>query len=153
MEKLPPDFKDFLKLLSQHRVRFLVVGGYAVAYHGYARYTGDMDVWVEVEPGNAARLVEALKAFGFAVPELNEEMFLKSGRIIRMGVEPTRIEILTQLSGVTFDACYPHRILHQVDEVEVPFVSLSDLRANKAAAGRSKDRLDLENLPQDDRRE
>ena len=82
MKNLPPDFKEILRLLSQHRVRFLVVGGYAVAYHGYARYTRDMDVWVEVDPGNAARLVEALKAFGFDVPELNEEMFLKTGRII-----------------------------------------------------------------------
>ena len=148
MEKLPRDFKEFLKLLSQHEVRFMVVGGYAVTYHGYARYTGDIDVWVEVEPANADRIVEALKGFGFDVPDLKSDLFLTAGQIIRMGVEPTRIEILTQISGVAFEACYPRRLVHSIDEVEIPFLSLSDLRANKRAAGRNKDRLDLENLPE-----
>jgi hypothetical protein len=148
MEKLPQDFKDFLKLLSQHQVRFLVVGGYAVAYHGYTRYTGDIDVWVEVAAENAERIVQALRAFGFDLPTLKSEMFLKSGRIIRMGVEPARIELLTGISGVEFDACYPKRVLHRIDDVEVPFVSLADLRRNKKAAGRDKDLLDLQNLPE-----
>jgi hypothetical protein len=148
MEKLPQDFKDFLRLLSRHDVRFMVVGGYAVAYHGYARYTGDIDIWIEVESANADRLVDALKAFGFGLPELNRQLFLTPGRIIRMGVEPARIEILTGISGVTFESCYPRRVIDRIDDVEVPFVSLLDLRENKRAAGRGKDRLDLENLPE-----
>lgn len=148
MEKLPQDFKEFLKLLSKHRVRFLVVGGYAVSFHGYSRYTGDIDVWVEVAPDNADRIVLALRDFGFDLPALKREMFLQPGRIVRMGVEPSRIELLTGVSGVEFAACYPKRVLHRIDDIEVPFVSLADLRLNKRAAGRDRDLLDLRNLPE-----
>jgi len=123
------------------------VGGYAVAFHGYARATADMDIWVRSERGNAERLVAALREFGFDLPELKPELFLQQGRIIRMGNPPIRIKLLTSASGVQFDDCYAARVLAGMDGVPVSIISLDDLKANKRAAGRHKDMDDLENLP------
>ncbi len=99
---LPPDFKEFLKLLSAHQIKYLLIGGYAVGYHGYPRATADMDIWIAMSSENAGKVVTALKQFGFNVPDLAVEMFLKPNQIIRMGVPPVRIEILTTISGVSF---------------------------------------------------
>jgi hypothetical protein len=144
---LPPDFKGFLKLLNEYKVEYLVIGGYAVAYHGYPRATADIDIWIAVHPQNAARVVSALKAFGFNFPELSAELFLKVGQIIRLGVPPVRIEIATGISGVNFAECYAARVVDVLDDVEVNLISLAHLKANKKAAGRYKDLDDLENLP------
>jgi len=144
---LPPDFKEFLQLLSVHQVEYLLIGGYAVAYHGYPRATADMDIWIAIHPHNADRVVAALKAFGFDLPELSAALFLKEGQIIRMGVPPLRIEIATTISGVQFEECYAARVIDILDEVEVHLISLAHLKANKKAAGRYKDLNDLENLP------
>ena len=144
---LPPDFKEFLQLLSAHHVEYLLIGGYAVAYHGYPRATADMDVWIALHPQNAEKVVAALKAFGFDLPELSPALFLKEGQIIRMGVPPLRIEIATSISGVRFDECYSARVIDILDEVEVNVISLPHLKVNKKAAGRHKDLDDLENLP------
>src|SRR6185436_18351771 len=108
--KLPQDFKEFLRLLRSHGIRYLLVGGYAVGYHGYPRPTGDLDVWVALEPGNADRIVTALREFGFSTPELNPGLFLKHGSLVRMGNDPVRIEIMTSISGVSFDECFAERI-------------------------------------------
>src|SRR5215217_289823 len=97
---LPDDFRDFLKLCNQKRVKYLRIGGYAVGYYGYPRATGDMDVWIERSTENAARTVEVLKVFGFDVPELTGDLFLQKGKIVRMGVPPIRLEILNDISGV-----------------------------------------------------
>src|SRR5512138_1657786 len=94
--RLPADFRDFLKLLNSHRVEYLLVGGYAVCYHGYYRNTADIDFWIAVHPANAARMVSLIREFGFNVPELSGALFLEKGRIIRMGVAPVRIEVLTE---------------------------------------------------------
>lgn len=94
---LPPDFKDFLKLLNAHQVEYLLIGGYAVGYHGYPRATADMDVWIAIHPQNAEKLVAALKEFGFDVPELSVELFLTEDRIVRMGVPPLKTEIVTTI--------------------------------------------------------
>jgi hypothetical protein len=145
--ELPADFKEFLRLLNEHHVEYLVIGGYAVAYHGYPRATGAIDVWVAVHPRNAERIVAALKQFGFDLPALSPDLFLKENQIIRMGVPPLRIEIATTISGVTFDECYVSRVVDVVDEVEINFIDLVHLKVNKQAAGRSKDLADLENLP------
>ena len=107
--RLPSDFKDFLKLLNANQVEYLLIGGYAVGYHGYPRATGDMDVWVAVNPENADRIVVALKQFGFAVPELSAELFLRQNQIVRMGLPPVRIELTTTISGVEFQECYAVR--------------------------------------------
>ncbi len=107
---LPPDFKEFLKLLNAHQVEYLLISGYAVAYHGYPRATADMDIWISVDTHNAEKVVAALKAFGFDLPELSPELFLKEDQIIRMGMPPVRIEIATGISGVSFAECYASRV-------------------------------------------
>lgn len=145
--QLPNDFKEFLKLLNSKGAEYLLVGGFAVTYYGYPRPTGDMDLWVGIHPDNASLLVDALKEFGFNVPNLRKELFLKDDQIIRMGVPPYRIELLTTISGVEFDDCYQRRVLAEIDGVETAVISLEDLKSNKAAADRNKDRNDLENLP------
>lgn len=144
---LLPDFKEFLRLLNSHGVEYLLIGGYAVAYYGYARATADMDVWVAVHPQNAEKLVGALKDFGFKVPELKPELFLNEGKIIRLGVPPVRLEIMTSISGVRFPECYAERVTDTIDGVPVQWISLAHLKANKKSAKRHKDLNDLENLP------
>ena len=144
---LPPDFKDFLKLLNSKQVEYLLVGGYAVGYHGYSRATADMDVWIGNHPRNAEKMVEVIRAFGFAVEGLSAELFLKENNVIRMGVPPFRIEVLTTISGASFEECYQERTTDNLDEVEVNLISLKHLKANKKAAGRLKDLTDLEYLP------
>lgn len=143
---LPPDFKEFLKLFNDHKVRYLLIGGYAVGYYGYPRATNDMDVWVALEPENAKRVTAALQAFGFETPELSPNLFLYDN-IVRMGIPPLRIEVLTTISGVTFDECYAECIQEEFDGVTVTLISLPRLRQNKQASGRHKDLDDLEHLP------
>ena len=145
--ELPLDFKEFLKLLKDKEVKYLLIGGYAVGYHGYPRATGDLGVWVAIQPDNAARLVAVLREFGFDYPELSVELFLQEKSIVQMGVAPISIEVLTSISGVNFDECYAARVIDEVAGVEVSIISLQDLRANKKASGRHKDLNDLEHLP------
>lgn len=145
--RLPQDFKEFLKLLKEHEVRYLLIGGYAVGFHGYPRATADMDIWVAIHPENANKIVTVLKEFGFDLPELSQNLFLQEKQIIRMGVPPVKLEISTSISGVEFDACYEKRIVAELDGVEVNLIGLTDLKVNKKASGRSKDITDLENLP------
>jgi hypothetical protein len=144
---LTDDFKEFLKLFNAHRVEYLVVGGYAVGVHGYPRATVDLDVWVRSSPDNAARIVAALHAFGFAATAPDPSLFLSDRTIVRFGVPPFRIELMTSIDGVMFDACAQRALVMEIDGTSVPFISLEDLRANKRAAGRHKDLNDLENLP------
>ncbi len=143
---LPPDFKEFLQLLKDHDVKYLLIGGYAVGYHGYPRATGDMDIWVAIEPDNAAGIVAALREFGFDFPELTAELFLRERSIVQMGAPPMCIEVVTTISGVTFAACYAARVVATLDGVEVSLISLEDLKRNKKASGRHKDLNDLEHL-------
>lgn len=147
MIRLPPDFKEFLRLLNVKEVEYLLIGGYAVGYHGYPRATGDMDVWVGSRRENAERLVGALRDFGFDLPELSPELFLQQERIVRMGVPPFRIELLTTISGVDFDECRAERVVDVIDGVEVSLINLEHLKENKKASGRPKDANDLGNLP------
>ncbi|MCJ7511437.1 MAG: hypothetical protein MUO23_00535 [Anaerolineales bacterium] len=145
--ELPSDFKEFLRLLADSEVEYLLIGGYAVGYHGYPRATQDLDIWISGHPENADRMVEVLRRFGFSVPELNRELFLKEDSIVRMGVPPIRIEVATSLSGVEFRSCFANRVEDELDGVRVSIMSLPDLKANKKAAGRHKDLDDLEHLP------
>ena len=144
---LPPDFKEFLKLLKEHEVRYLLIGGYAVGYHGYARATEDMDIWIAIHPENAQKLVSAMIAFGLEDPNLTPELFLQKPKIIRLGFPPLRLEITTSISGVEFDKCYQARIVDNFDGVEVSVIDLKNLKKNKKASGRTKDIADLEELP------
>ena len=144
---LPPDFKEFLRLLNAHQVEYLLIGGYAVGYHGYPRATADMDIWIALQPANAERIVAVLKEFGFDLPELSPQLFLKEWQIIRLGVPPVRIELATTVSGVNFNECYAERIADMLDGVKVNLISLRHLKINKKASGRHQDLADLENLP------
>ncbi len=144
---LPQDFKDFLRLLDAEGVKYLLIGGYAVAYHGFPRATEDIDLWVASTPENASRATAALRKFGFDVPELDPSLFLKPDSIVRMGVPPLRIELSTTISGVTFDECFKTRVTELIDGIPVSIISLSDLKANKKASGRHQDLADLERLP------
>jgi len=145
--ELPLDFKEFLKLLKEKGVRYLLIGGYAVGYHGYPRATNDMDIWIAIHPESAERMVIALREFGFDLPELTPDLFLIENKIIRMGNPPMRLEISTGISGVEFEECYSSRSVDTIDGVEVNIIDLLHLKANKKAAGHYKDLADLENLP------
>jgi hypothetical protein len=125
----------------------LLIGGYAVSYHGYIRATGDMDIWIAIHPNNAHKIVAVLKAFGFDHPELNEDLFLHENKILRMGVPPVRLEITTSISGVQFDECYQARVVDILDGVEVSLIDLENLKKNKRASGRPKDLVDFQKLP------
>jgi len=144
---LPSDFKEFLKLLNAHQVEYLLIGGYAVGYHGYPRATVDMDIWIAMNPVNSQKIVTVLKEFGFGLPELSSELFQKEWQIIRLGVPPVRIELATTLSGVDFNECYAERVVDILDGIKVNLISLKHLKINKTASGRHQDLADLENLP------
>jgi hypothetical protein len=146
---LPDDFKEFLRLLTDAKVEYLLIGGYAVAYHGYPRTTADMDIWVAVSPENAMKLVTVFQRFGMQDSKLTPSLFQDRGKIIRMGVPPMRIEVLTEIDGVRFADCYAARVTTQIDGQVVQLISREHLRINKRASGRHKDLDDLENLPED----
>lgn len=143
---LPPDFKEFLRLLNSEKIEYLVVGGYAVGYHGYPRPTGDLDVWVASRADNAKKLVGALATFGFVNAGATEALFLEPGRVVRMGVPPVRIELLTSISGVEFSECVARKVDAVLDGVPVAIIGREDLITNKIAAGRDRDRDDVSRL-------
>lgn len=145
--ELHPDFRDFLKLLNSHGVEYLIVGGYAVGYHGYPRATGDMDIWIAVNPVNAKKAATVFHDFGMPNDIVSQELFLDKDKVIRMGVPPVRIEVITGASGVTFSECYAKREIIEIDGILINFISLEDLKINKKASGRHKDLEDLEHLP------
>jgi len=140
---LPPDFREFLRLLNSSNVEYLIVGGYAVGYHGYPRPTGDLDIWISNTPANAERVHRALEEFGFDCPLA---VLLQDNQVVRMGISPFRLEVLTTIDGVKFSECYRERVRGLIDGVDVTLISLPRLLQNKKASGRSKDITDLENL-------
>jgi hypothetical protein len=136
-----------LKLLNSNGVEYLLIGGYAVGIYGHIRATNDLDIWVNISPENAARIERALRGFGFGAAALTPDLFLTPNNVVRMGVPPIRIEILTSISGVEFELCYAEKETIRIEEMAVPVISLARLRENKAASARAKDLADLENLP------
>jgi hypothetical protein len=142
---LPEDFREFLKLLGENEVQYLLIGGYAVGFYGYPRATADIDIWVGRSRENAERVVRTLNAFGFAAG-VAPELFEAEDALVRMGVAPLRLEILTTISGVSFEDAYPRREVHEIAGVSIQIISLEDLKANKAASGRKKDLADLDYL-------
>ncbi len=146
MIHLPQDFKELLQLLNSKKIEYLVIGGYAVALYGYPRATGDIDIWIAISKSNARKTVEALREFGFDIPELKEELFLEKEKNIRMGNPPLRIEIITSIDGVEFTECYKNKNTVSIDNIEIDFISLQDLKKNKRASGRYQDLADLEKL-------
>ncbi|HEX9370367.1 MAG TPA: DUF6036 family nucleotidyltransferase [Roseiflexaceae bacterium] len=147
MIPLPQDFSEFLQSLNDQQVRYLLIGGYAVAYHGYPRSTADMDVWIAAEPANVQAVIAAIQAFGFPTQTIDPQTLLQPNNILRLGVAPMRIEVFTSIPGVDFDICYPRRVETVIGGVLVPVIDLADLKQNKLASGRAKDLADLQNLP------
>lgn len=147
---LSRDFSEFLRLLVANDVRFMVVGGYALAAHGHPRYTKDLDVWVWADPSNTHRLMTALDEFGFGQLGLSAEDFTDADTVVQLGREPQRIDILTFATGLEFSEAYEQRMTISLHGTPVPFLSLDDLRRNKAATGRLRDLADLADLPRTD---
>ena len=143
---LNPDFRDMLAEFNGAAVEYMVVGGYAVAYHGYPRATGDMDFWVRRSPANAERVLRALGAFGAPRDLVTREDLLDPEVVAQIGVEPNRIDILTAIDGVAFDDAYPHRVIIRIGDVDIPFVGVRHLLMNKRATGRPEDLTDVSRL-------
>ena len=147
--QLDLDFREFVERFIANDVRFLLVGGYAVAAHGLPRYTGDLDAWVWVGSENASRVIRSLEAFGFAGLGLTEDDFSQPDRVVQLGDPPYRIDILTSIEGVEFDQAWSRRVVLDLDGVLVPFIGRDDLIANKRVAGRPQDIADVERLTQE----
>ena len=144
--EVDPNFVEFLGLLIDRKVKFLVVGGYAVNYYGYPRYTGDIDIWLWTDPHNAVKVVEAIKEFGLDVLGVRTDDLTRPYQVIQMGYEPARIDLLTSVDGVDFSQCYGSATLVEVEQLDVPFISLEDLLTAKRATGRAKELADVEGL-------
>ena len=133
--------------MNSRQVEYLLVGGYAVSYYGYPRATADMDIWIAISRQNAEKVVDVLREYGFDLPELSPDLFLEENKMARLGVPPLRLEVITSISGVSFEECYAERVTVRFDDVEASLISLRHLKLNKKASGRFKDLNDLENLP------
>jgi hypothetical protein len=140
------DFVDLLQAFVAHDVRFLIVGAYALALHGRPRATGDLDVWVQATPDNARRVVRALAAFGAPMADIHEADFSRPGAVLQLGVVPARIDILTDLTGLTFEDAWPGRVVQAFGDVPVGFIGREAFIRNKRATGRLKDLGDIEGL-------
>jgi predicted nucleotidyltransferase len=144
--ELSNDFKEFIELLNVNKVKYLVVGGYAVGFHGHPRYTKDIDLWVLMKSNNASNIIKSVKEFGFESLGLEEEDFLNSDNIIQLGFPPNRIVLLTEIAGVEFESCYSNKLTIEFEGVTIPFISLNDLIKNKQSSGRLQDLADAEKL-------
>lgn len=148
---LPPDFREFLACLNDAGVEYLLIGGHAVAYHGYPRVTSDMDVWINRTPDNAAKVLSAIRSFfGTDMAGLTTVQLLDPETVTHFGARPHLIEVLNKISGGDFAQAWPRRIATDYDGVPVQMISLADLKQNKQASARGKDIADLENLPAKD---
>ena len=143
MLMLHPDWKEFLKLLIGHRVRFLVIGGHAVAANGRPRYTEDLDVWVDRTEQNARRVGKVLEAFGLSAAAKEWRQLTKPDKMLFIGRKPLRIDVLTSISGVAFGAAWKGRMVIETDIGTLPILGPTELRLNKRASGRPKDLFDL----------
>lgn len=146
MIEFPRDFKEFLKLLNSNEIEYLVIGGYAVGFYGYPRATGDMDVWIATNETSALKMVDALRQFGFDMPDLQKGIFLEDKKVIRMGIPPMRLEILTSIDGVLFETCFKNRVIADFGDFKVNFISKDDLLQNKRSSGRPQDMVDFNKL-------
>lgn len=143
---LSQDFREFIELLIKNKAEYLIVGGYAVGVHGHPRFTGDLDIWLNPSPKNAALILRAVNEFGFSSYGLTESDFIKPGNVIQLGYPPLRIDLLTEIDGVAFEECYKNKKEVIVDDLPVSFIGYHDLLKNKKVSGRPRDIDDIENL-------
>ncbi len=143
---LNEDYKEMLQCLLEEKVKFLLVGAYALAVHGFPRATKDIDFFVWANQENAANLIRALAKFGAPLDSMSESDFASEGIVFQIGNGPRRIDILTNISGVTFERAYSNRTSIFLEGMEIPVISIEDLILNKRASGRSQDLVDVENL-------
>jgi hypothetical protein len=143
---LNQDFREFIQSLNDNGVRYLVIGGYAVAFHGHPRYTKDIDIWIGMDIENAAKIVKALGQLGLASLGLQASDFTAPDQFILLGNPPDQIDLITTTPGVDFDICYSTRVQTEIDGVQVNFIDLENLKRNKKAVGRHQDLADIENL-------
>ena len=140
------DFSEFVELLNKHNAEYLIVGGYAVGLHGHPRYTGDLDIWLNPTEENAIKILKCVNEFGFSSFNLKVEDFTKEGNIIQLGYPPLRIDLLTEIDGVSFSDCFENRKVVDIDDLKVNFIGYQDLLKNKKETGRPKDLDDIDNL-------
>ncbi len=141
-----PDFEELLRLFEKNSVAYMIVGGYAVAFHGYPRFTKDIDILFQLETENIQRMKNALFSFGFSEQALPNRLFTERGNIIKFGIEPVRVDLLNEIDGVAFERIAERAVRGRYGKVEVTFIGKEDLIANKEASGRSQDIADLEKL-------
>jgi hypothetical protein len=146
MEKMPRDFKELLELLNSHKVEYLVVGGYALAFHGAPRFTGDIDIFVKPDSANAKRILAALAEFGFGSLNLSEADFTSPENVVQLGVPPMRVDLMTSLTGVSWEKAEAGEVRGNYGDTAARFISKEDLIANKKALGRNKDLADIDAL-------
>ncbi len=141
-----PDFKELLSILAKHKVRYLVVGGYAVMKYTEPRFTKDLDLWIATDPANAAAVFAALREFGAPLKDLTPTDFTQEGYFYQMGNPPFRLDIMMSLPGVTFETAWVNREVAQVEELVIPFISKTDLIKTKEASARDQDLIDVKKL-------
>lgn len=140
------DFSEFVELLNKHNAEYLIVGGYAVGLHGHPRYTGDLDIWLNPTEENAIKILKCVNEFGFSSFNLKVDDFTKEGNVIQLGYPPLRIDLLTEIDGVSFSDCFENRKVVDIDDLKVNFIGYQDLLKNKKETGRPKDLDDIDNL-------
>lgn len=145
MENLPKDFKEFIGLLDKNDVRYIVIGGYAVVYHGYVRSTNDIDLWIDIRADNIKRLLKALDEFGFSSLNIKESDFLPH-QIIQLGHPPNRIDLVTTPAGIDFETCYESKEEVIIDDITVNIIDFENLIKGKKATHRMRDLADIEEL-------
>ena len=144
--EIPNDFKELLELFNNHKVEYLIVGGYALAFHGAPRVTGDIDLFVRPTDENAERILAALDAFGFGSLNLSKRDFTTPGMVVQLGVPPMRVDLITRVSGVPWEQADAGKVAGSYGDVPVHFIGRRDFIANKKATGRKKDLADVEAL-------
>jgi hypothetical protein len=146
MMRLPKDLREFVESLNSNGVEYVIVGAFALAFHGFPRYTGDIDILVRRSAENAERLVRTLAAFGFSSARLSPDDFLEADRIIQLGVAPNRVDVLTSITGVEFEDVWRGRVPSELDGLAVSFIDKASFILNKKATGRTQDKADIEAL-------
>jgi hypothetical protein len=141
-----PDFEEFFRLLNEHKVKYLVVGGYAFAVHAYPRFTNDLDIWIDKDVANAENILQVLKDFGFQELEITNEDLTNPDRIIQLGYPPLRIDLLTDIDGVDFSTAWENKDSSNYGKQKINIISRELFIRNKLASGRQKDKEDLEKL-------